>query len=385
MKHEETYTVIGDRGTLTVFEIYIKARPDRVWQAITDPEMRSTYTFGVRTDSDWTEGSPYASSAPGGFEIASGENIEVDPPRRLVQSFNALWSDAVKAAGTSRVTWELEPVGEDSTKLTVIHDQLAPDANSELWGGSPDDPFRIEDAARDRREADDARLASLRDLTVVRPGEAAGCARRQRPSAASALRKLGAQHPLLLLERSQHLDEDVLRNEIELAESIHALARALGGLCDAPDQLAHHGVVGYRSDLDAGRARHEGGGLTVREHAHRDGPLSDRVGERSPGVDELVEVEVKGAEVRTDDGPVQLLTDEGQVDQLDQRCLELTADLVSLVPAEWRQMRRGGSRGHGSLLRVGWIRPDHISAQSTSANPVSVARRRGALSAALVQ
>ena len=69
-------------------------------------------------------------------EIAAGENLEVDPPRRLVQSFNALWSDEVKAAGTSRVTWEINPVG-DSCQLTVIHDRLAEDANPELYGGWP--------------------------------------------------------------------------------------------------------------------------------------------------------------------------------------------------------------------------------------------------------
>jgi hypothetical protein len=53
-----------------------------------------------------------------------------------VQSFNALWSDDVKAAGTSRVTWEIHQVG-DSCQLTVIHDQLPTDANPELYGGWP--------------------------------------------------------------------------------------------------------------------------------------------------------------------------------------------------------------------------------------------------------
>ena len=75
-------------------------------------------------------------AVPGVIDIAAGENLEVDPPRRLVQSFNALWSDDVKAEGTSRVTWEIEPVG-DSCRLTVIHDQLRDDANDELYGGWP--------------------------------------------------------------------------------------------------------------------------------------------------------------------------------------------------------------------------------------------------------
>jgi hypothetical protein len=53
-----------------------------------------------------------------------------------VQSFNALWSDDVKAEGTSRVTWEIEPVG-DSCRLVVTHDQLREGAHEEIYGGWP--------------------------------------------------------------------------------------------------------------------------------------------------------------------------------------------------------------------------------------------------------
>ena len=130
------YAVVDGRGTMTVFETYIKTTPERLWEAITDPELRARYSFGVRTESEYTNGSHYKASVPGVIDIAEGENLEVDPPRRLVQTFNALWSDEVKAAGTSRVTWEIEPVGS-SSRLRVTHDQLAEDANSELYGGWP--------------------------------------------------------------------------------------------------------------------------------------------------------------------------------------------------------------------------------------------------------
>jgi uncharacterized protein YndB with AHSA1/START domain len=120
-----------------VFEIYIKTTPERLWEAITDEATRQKYNFGVGVSSDWTPGSPYESVHPGaGITIAAGENLEVDPPRRLVQSFNALWSDNVKDEGTSRVTWEIEQV-EDSCRLTVTHDQLREGANDELYGGWP--------------------------------------------------------------------------------------------------------------------------------------------------------------------------------------------------------------------------------------------------------
>jgi len=136
MNDQDAYTVVGGRGAMSVFEIYIKTTPERLWEAITSEEMRKKYSFGVGTKSDWTQGSEYRSGVPGVIEIASGENLEVDPPRRLVQSFNALWTEDVQREGTSRVTWEIEPVGS-SCRLRVTHDQLGEDANNELYGGWP--------------------------------------------------------------------------------------------------------------------------------------------------------------------------------------------------------------------------------------------------------
>jgi len=126
-----------ENGMEKVFEIYIKATPEQLWAAITSSEMRQRYNFGVGVESDWTPGSRYESvhpDAPG--LISEGENLEVDPPRKLVQSFRALWGDDVKRAGTSRVTWEIEAVA-DSSRLTVTHDQLPEDANGALYGGWP--------------------------------------------------------------------------------------------------------------------------------------------------------------------------------------------------------------------------------------------------------
>ncbi|HEY7950816.1 MAG TPA: metalloregulator ArsR/SmtB family transcription factor [Solirubrobacterales bacterium] len=132
LKHE-----LEERTMEKVFEIYIKTTPERLWEAIVDDEMRQRYNFGVGVRSEWTPGSGYEGFHPGaGIAIAAGENLEVEPPRRLVQSFNALWSDQVKGEGTSRVTWEIEQV-EDSCRLTVTHDQLREGANDELFGGWP--------------------------------------------------------------------------------------------------------------------------------------------------------------------------------------------------------------------------------------------------------
>jgi uncharacterized protein YndB with AHSA1/START domain len=131
----EAGALLAPEDTTAVYEVFIKTTPERLWEAITDPEMRAKYSFGVRTESDWSKGSEYRSSVPGVIDIAAGENVEVDPPRRLVQTFTALWSDDVKGEGASRVTWEIDQVGEDSCRLTVVHGELKPGANAELYGG----------------------------------------------------------------------------------------------------------------------------------------------------------------------------------------------------------------------------------------------------------
>ena len=120
-----------------IFEIYIRTTPEKLWEAITDSEIRSKYNFGNRIETDWTPGSGYTMTNPrADAPLGEGENLEVDPPRKLVQTMRALWGEDVIAEGTSRVTWEIEQV-EDSCRLTVTHDQLREGANEQLFGGWP--------------------------------------------------------------------------------------------------------------------------------------------------------------------------------------------------------------------------------------------------------
>src|SRR6202167_2225490 len=79
---------LEDRTMEKVFEIYIKTTPEQLWQAITDPDPRRKYSFGVGVESEWWGGSRYVGLAPADpapIQILEGENLEVDPPRRLVQ------------------------------------------------------------------------------------------------------------------------------------------------------------------------------------------------------------------------------------------------------------------------------------------------------------
>jgi uncharacterized protein YndB with AHSA1/START domain/biotin operon repressor len=121
-----------------VYEIYIRTSPERLWEAITDSEIRAKYNFGAGGQSDWQVGSSVQMVVPkADMLLGEGEVLEADPPRRLVHTMTALWSDEVKSEGSSRVTWEITPVGDDSCQLTVTHDQLREGANSQLYGGWP--------------------------------------------------------------------------------------------------------------------------------------------------------------------------------------------------------------------------------------------------------
>jgi DNA-binding transcriptional ArsR family regulator len=84
--------LIGLKTTLEssmekVFEIYIRTTPERLWEAIVDPEIRSKYNFGAAVHSDWSVGSLLEMAAPrAGSLLGEGEVLEIDPPHRLVHT-----------------------------------------------------------------------------------------------------------------------------------------------------------------------------------------------------------------------------------------------------------------------------------------------------------
>jgi len=120
-----------------VFEIYIRTTPERLWEAIIDPEIRRKYNFGASVQSEWTVGARMDLTAPGAeMLLGEGEILEIDPPRKLVHTMIAHFSPEAEAEGTSRVTWEIEQVS-DSCRLTLTHDQMREAANNQIYGGWP--------------------------------------------------------------------------------------------------------------------------------------------------------------------------------------------------------------------------------------------------------
>jgi uncharacterized protein YndB with AHSA1/START domain len=126
-----------ERTMEKVFEIYIRTTPERLWEAITCPEIRAKYNFGASVKSDWQVGSRLEMGSPRADGIlGEGEVLEIDPPWRLVHTLIALWGEDVKAEGASRVTWQITQI-EDSCHLQIVHDQLRDGANDQLFGGWP--------------------------------------------------------------------------------------------------------------------------------------------------------------------------------------------------------------------------------------------------------
>jgi uncharacterized protein YndB with AHSA1/START domain len=105
-----------------VYTTYIKTTPEKVWNALTNPEFMKQYWFGVHCESGWKAGSPWKLVFTDGRVADTGEIIESDPPRRLVIKWQNEWKPEMKAEGYSRCTFDIEPESVNGVvKLTVTH------------------------------------------------------------------------------------------------------------------------------------------------------------------------------------------------------------------------------------------------------------------------
>ncbi len=105
-----------------VYEIFIRTTPERLWRAITDPADTRLYFYDSEVQSDWNVGSRLTYLEHGDLQLDC-KIIEIDPPRRLVHSFTAAYDPELAAERPSRVTWEIEKMG-DACRLTVVHDDF---------------------------------------------------------------------------------------------------------------------------------------------------------------------------------------------------------------------------------------------------------------------
>jgi uncharacterized protein YndB with AHSA1/START domain len=115
--------------TTQVYRVYIKATPQAIWDAITKPEWTQRYGFRGISEYDLRPGGKYRSVAPADMQamgmpevVVDGEVLEADPPRRLVQTWHAVWSEEIAAEPPTRVTFDIEEDDGGVTRLTVTHE-----------------------------------------------------------------------------------------------------------------------------------------------------------------------------------------------------------------------------------------------------------------------
>lgn len=139
-------TVTDKSATTQVYRVDIKATPEAIWNAITNPEWNQQYGYRGRAEYDLRPGGAYrafaseAMKAYGGPDvIVDGEVVEADPPRKLVQTWRPLWDPEMVAEGFKRLTWEIEPGAGGITTLTVTHElDRAPKTAAQVSGKIPE-------------------------------------------------------------------------------------------------------------------------------------------------------------------------------------------------------------------------------------------------------
>jgi uncharacterized protein YndB with AHSA1/START domain len=101
-----------------VYVTYIRATPEKLWDALRKPEFTREYWFGIRHESSWEQGASWKMIFPDGTVGDSGEVVEIDEPRRLVLKWRNEFRPELRAEGYSLCTFDIEADG-DVTKLTV--------------------------------------------------------------------------------------------------------------------------------------------------------------------------------------------------------------------------------------------------------------------------
>jgi uncharacterized protein YndB with AHSA1/START domain len=121
-----------------VYQVYIQATPEQIWEALTRPEFTQKYFYGTRVESELRVGSPFVYRAGDSEDLlVDGEVLESDPPKRLTVSWRFLYDPELAAEEPSQVTWEIEPQDGGYCKFTAVHSELGEKTAEHVAGGWP--------------------------------------------------------------------------------------------------------------------------------------------------------------------------------------------------------------------------------------------------------
>jgi uncharacterized protein YndB with AHSA1/START domain len=161
-----------------VYTIYIGSTPEKVWDGLTTAEFSRQYFSGLAVETELKVGGAFVVRMPDGSIHISGEVIECDPPRKLTITWNVNWPDLVEKLGVTLVTYEIEPAGDGTIRLTLTqaHDrQLSDDI---LSGGRTGWPAILSslkslletgEALVIKMEPPQRMLAALKELGIETP------------------------------------------------------------------------------------------------------------------------------------------------------------------------------------------------------------------------
>ncbi|BCJ44893.1 transcriptional regulator [Actinoplanes ianthinogenes] len=134
-----------------VFRIWIKATPEKIWQAITDPEWNGRYGYAAPQVYELKKGGKYQATASqdmkdyaaaNGFPmpdvVVDGEVLEAEPPRRLVQTWRMLMDPTCAAEPFTTLTYDIEDSGPGVCRVTITHELTGAPATALMVQGNPD-------------------------------------------------------------------------------------------------------------------------------------------------------------------------------------------------------------------------------------------------------
>ena len=108
-----------------VYRIFIRATPERIWDAITKPEFSCQYFYGSHVETTGEVGTPFRHHSPDRSSLWGDETVlESERPRRLVVTWRSLYDPDLAPEPASRVSWEIAPQTGGVSMLTVTHDRL---------------------------------------------------------------------------------------------------------------------------------------------------------------------------------------------------------------------------------------------------------------------